>query len=143
MGTRTSVTTGDMTEDSAYQRGQPWMRHPQETWPLKQKFKAVTQEEIKGLALCHAVKAEETFIQYERFSSYNKLHRVFAYVALFIDRIKAKCSQADPVPETQGTLLQEHHFNLSEQILVQDAPWNLNIKKYVSLQPGFLVKMDV
>ena len=40
-------------------------------------------------------------------------------------------------------MLQEHHFNLSEQILVQDAPWNLIIKKYVSLQPGFLVKMDV
>ena len=77
------------------------------------------------------------------FFSYDKLHRVFAYLALFIDRIKTKCSQADSVPETQGTLFKEHHFKPPEQILVQDAQRNLNIKKYVSLQSRFLVKMVV
>ena len=99
-------------------------------------------EEIRKLAVCHAVEAAESLIQYQRFSNYDKLHRVMAYVVLFIDKIKVKQGKASK-PTTEATLLQERHFKLAEQIMVQNAQRNLDEKQYVSLRPKFLVETDI
>ncbi len=94
MGTRPTMTPGNMGEDTPYQSGLPWMYQPVETWPTKKDFtpppveecrKDVTQATgavarvVKG-RLAYPVKA----------TSRAKLVRIFGYVMLAVAAFKKR-----------------------------------------------------
>ena len=47
MGTRPTMTPGNMGEDSTYQMGFPWMYQPVESWPVKKDFTPPPAEECR------------------------------------------------------------------------------------------------
>ena len=104
-----------------------------------QKFGAILDEEVRKSAMCHAVVETPSLIDYEKFSNYDKLHRVFAYVFLFLDKVQKKNR---PASDSAATLLLPVHFELAEQFLVRDAQKSLDPSKYESLQPRTLKYED-
>jgi hypothetical protein len=46
MGTRRNVELGDLQEGTDYQDGMPWMRMPEEKWPVKQDFSPPPPDEM-------------------------------------------------------------------------------------------------
>jgi len=90
MGTRTAVRPDDMGPHSEYQSGMDWMREEVVRWPINQSFGRIPEEEFSKTALLHATCSKESFISYGRFSTFDKLVRVFGYVYQFIENIRRK-----------------------------------------------------
>ena len=101
LGTRDDVTPELLSPDSEYLNGKKWMREDFKHWPVNQKPGGTIPEE----EMCPAARSTlvttvtKPFIALDRFSSFNKVTRVMAYVFLGVDRFiagKSKISARKP-----------------------------------------------
>ncbi len=92
MGTRPTMTPESMGEESAYQKGFPWMYQPVENWPVKKDFTPPPVEECRKdvtqatCAVARVVRERQAYPS--RASSRAKLVRIFGYVMMAVAAFK-------------------------------------------------------
>lgn len=75
----------DHSLHSQWFNGPEFLRHPEETWPQRDDEIGSTTEDIRPSIFFHF--AVDTTLNFERFSSWNKLLRATAYVLRFLFNI--------------------------------------------------------
>ncbi len=97
MGTRPTMTPGNMGESSHYQIGLPWMYQPIETWPVRKDFTPPPVEECRKdvtQATCGVARvAKEKLIYPVRSTSRAKLVRIFGYVMMAAAAFKRRADR--------------------------------------------------
>jgi hypothetical protein len=91
MGTRPTMTPGNMGEESTYQRGFPWMYQPVESWPVKKDFTPPLIEECRKdvtQATCAVARVIGEKLTYPSKASRTKLVRIFGYVMMAVAAFK-------------------------------------------------------
>jgi hypothetical protein len=86
------MTPESMGEESAYQKGFPWMYQPVENWPVKKDFTPPPVEECRKdvtQAMCAVARVVRERLAYpSRASSRAKLVRIFGYVMMAVAAFK-------------------------------------------------------
>jgi hypothetical protein len=94
MGTRPTMTPGNMGEDTPYQSGLPWMYQPVEAWPTKKDFTPPPAKECRKdvtQATCAVARVVKGRLAYPvKATSRAKLVRIFGYVTLAVAAFKKR-----------------------------------------------------
>jgi hypothetical protein len=150
MGTRPTMTPGNMGEDSPYQMGFPWMYQPVESWPVKKDFTPPPAEECRKdvtQATCAVARAVKERLTYpSRASSRAKLVRIFGYVMMAAAAFKRQPGRAALVrAEASGGKLKPGppprcYLEAALDYLVEDAQRNMNMEGMASLEAEEIIR---
>jgi hypothetical protein len=144
MGTRPTMTPGNMGEDSPYQMGLPWMYQPVESWPVKKDFNPPPMEECRKdvtQATCAVARVVKEKLAYpSRATSRAKLVRIFGYVMMAVAAFKKQTGRsvlaraAAPGGESKPGPPPRCYLEAALDYLVEDAQKNMNTDGMASLE---------
>ena len=119
LGTRGKATIEDISENSDWQHGRPWMRLPKASWPTSQDFSGtvIPEDELLKPLLVGHVSAEKSF-NVNRFigRSYNFLLRT---MALVIKILQVKSFSCPPVVAAEIALAEKFCIKLSMSLFTK------------------------
>ncbi|XP_055633642.1 uncharacterized protein LOC129773984 [Toxorhynchites rutilus septentrionalis] len=120
------MNVDDFLASDLWKRGPKWLSHVQENWPIS-KLPEYPQNGKERRKLVIAVTRTQVSPRcnyiFTRFSSYERLLHVTAYVLRFITNLRNK-SRTEPIPWTNppySISLTAEHLNIAERTLVQLA----------------------
>jgi hypothetical protein len=144
-GTRPTVLPRDMAPGTPYQDGLPWMKDPEEAWPVKKKFSTPPAEECRKdvLKAAGGVRMTPGLVYPARATTRAKLERIYGYVFTAVARFK-KLPAFSPVgiraegrtkerPQAIYGPPAEKYRAAARQFLIQDAQASLVEKQLESL----------
>ncbi|XP_065088575.1 uncharacterized protein LOC135710053 [Ochlerotatus camptorhynchus] len=102
------------SDESKWYDGPKFLHRPEQDWPSTLPPSMNTTEEIRASVLHHA--AVERIIDYERFSSWDRLHRTLAYVLRFLRNAAKK----QPIRKGQ---LEQHELLAAEVTILKLVQW--------------------
>jgi hypothetical protein len=150
MGTRPTMTPGNMGESSPYQMGLPWMYQPVESWPVRKDFTPPPVEECRKdvtQATCAVARIVKEKLAYpSRATSRAKLVRIFGYVMMataafkkqagrtILARATAPGGKSIPGPPPRC------YLEAALDYLIEDAQRNMNTDGMASLEAEEIIR---
>jgi hypothetical protein len=153
MGTRPTMTLGNMGEDTPYQSGLPWMYQPVETWPTKKDFTPPPAEECRKdvtQAICAVARVVKGRLAYPvKATSRAKLVRISGYVMLAVAAFKKRARRMPLLmAETMGEKKvpgppPRCYLEAAIDYLVEDAQKNMAVNGTVSLEAEEIIREHI
>jgi hypothetical protein len=150
MGTRPTMTPGNMGEGSPYQMGLPWMYQPVETWPVRKDFTPPPVEECRKdvtQATCAVARLVRGKLTYpSRATLRAKLVRIFGYVVMAAAAFKKQVGRVALARVTApgGKLVPgpppRCYLEAALDYLVENAQRNMNTEGMASLEAEEIIR---
>ncbi len=150
MGTRPTMTPGNMGEGTPYQMELPWMYQPVETWPTKKDFTPPPVEECRKdvtqatFTVAQAVRGRLTYPV--KATSRAKLVRIFGYVKMADAAFKMRARRTPLIMiETAGGKKMpgppwRYYLEAALDYLVEDAQRNMIVEGTASLEAEEIIR---